>query len=98
MAIMKRSLFLFLLLPCFAYAQTAQELLQSGNQKAGRKDYQGAIADFDRAISINDKDANAYFYRANAYSNLHNNDAAVKDYTQTLSINPGYTNAYYYRG
>jgi hypothetical protein len=61
---MKRLLIAFILLPCFALAQTADSFLQSGNEKAGKKDYEGAIVDFTKAIDINAKDPNAYFYRA----------------------------------
>lgn len=72
-----RKLFIVLLFfPCYVFAQTADSYLQSGNAKANRKEYEASIADFTKAIDINPKDANAYFYRANAYSNLHNDAAA----------------------
>ena len=94
---MKKLFIALLLLPCCTFAQTADSVLQSGNQKAGKKDYTGAVADFTKAININAKDPNAFFYRANAYDNLHNDTAAVNDFTEVLALNPSYPNGNYYK-
>lgn len=67
---MKKLLFIFFLLPLYSTAQTAAAYIQSGNTKAGAKNYQDAIADFTKAIQLNSTDPQGYFYRANAYSNM----------------------------
>jgi len=57
-----------------------------------------AISDFDKAIALNPKDAETYFFRGNAYYNKRQFDKAMSDYSKAIEINPRYTNAYYSRG
>ena len=57
-----------------------------------------AISDFDKAIELNPKDAEIYFFRGNAYHNKRQFDKAMSDYSKAIEINPRYTNAYYSRG
>src|SRR6185312_16688520 len=61
--IMKRLLLIISFLPCLGFAQTSDQMLYSGNQKAPRKDYAGAIAEVTRAIQLNDKNTKAFLYR-----------------------------------
>ena len=57
-----------------------------------------AIGEFDRAIALDKGLAEAYFYRALAYSDKGDYDHAIADYTQTIRINPNRASAYYNRG
>ena len=86
--VMKILSVLFLLLPfwCFAQTQTAEQLIQSGNTKANQKDYQGAIDDFTKAIELNPKSADAYFYRANAYAGNKQYTEAVDGFNTAISM------------
>nr|MDJ0659935.1 tetratricopeptide repeat protein [Crocosphaera sp.] len=63
-----------------------------------KEEYQKAITDYNQAISLNPNDADAYYNRGFAYSQLGENQKAIADYNQTISLNPNYTNAYYNRG
>lgn len=64
--------------------------------KAGR--YDDAIADFNRALQINPRFAQAYANRGLVYR-LKDDDAnAVADYNRALQVNPEYANAYVRRG
>ncbi len=64
--------------------------------KAGR--YDDAIADFNRALQINPRFAQAYANRGLVYR-LKNDDAnALADYNRALQVNPQYANAYVRRG
>ena len=94
---MNRILILFFILPFYCAAQSADSYIQSGNNKANKKDYRGAIADFTRAIGIDGAKSKAYFYRGNAYTNIQENTEAIKDYTKTIELDPKNTNAYFYR-
>ena len=46
-----------------AYAQTADDWLESGDEKYNNDDYQGAIIDYTKAIVINPLSEVAYAYR-----------------------------------
>ena len=46
--------------------EAAEKYFKLGKQKYNKKDYQGAIADFDKAIELNPKYARAYYNRGNA--------------------------------
>lgn len=46
-----------------------KSLITSGNQKANRGDYDGAIADYTRAINLNPKYSTPYYLRGNAKFN-----------------------------
>src|ERR1700712_3490008 len=93
-----RLLIIFFLLPLYCVAQTADTYVQAGNQKAGQKDYKGAIADFTKAIQLDGgRKATAYFYRANAYSNINDNAAAIQDYNKAIELEPANATAYFYR-
>jgi tetratricopeptide (TPR) repeat protein len=58
------------------------------------KDYDKAIADFDRAINLNPRTILAYGNRGNAKSAKGLVDAAIADYTKAISEDPNYTAAY----
>jgi tetratricopeptide (TPR) repeat protein len=57
-----------------------------------------AIADYDRAIDINPKYAEAYNNRGNAKDDLGNRKEAIADYDRAIAIDPKFAEAYYNRG
>ena len=61
-------------------------------------DYEGAIADYDRAIEINPQHANAYNNRGIAKNKMGDYEGAIADYDRAIEINPQYTIAYNNRG
>jgi tetratricopeptide (TPR) repeat protein/S1-C subfamily serine protease len=69
-----------------------------GNAKSALGNKQEAIADYDRAISINPKLAEAYVNRGAAKSALGNEQAAIADYDRAITINSKFAGAYYNRG
>lgn len=93
-------------------AQTsAGDLVKQGVTKGRGGDYEGAIADFTRAIKLDPNNADAYFYRGFAYRFLARGRAtserasasndlkqAVDNFDQTIKIDPTYTRAYFERG
>ena len=61
-------------------------------------DYQGAIADYDRALELNPQFAQAYYNRGNAKRTLKDYQGAIADYDKAIELNPRFAQAYYNRG
>jgi tetratricopeptide (TPR) repeat protein/S1-C subfamily serine protease len=59
---------------------------------------QKAIADYDRAITLNPKYAYAYNNRGLAKSDIGQQKEAFADYDRAIALNPKYVEAYYNRG
>ena len=70
----------------------------SGVEKSDQGNYQGAIADFSRAIEINPQYAAAYQLRGSSKSILGDIQGAIADYTKVIEIDPQDANAYQLRG
>jgi tetratricopeptide (TPR) repeat protein len=81
-----------------ASERNAKYYYQSGNVKYDRGDYQGAIADYTRAIELNPNFDKAYFNRALAKHDLGDYSAAIADYSKSLKILPNNPKTYYSRG
>ena len=71
-----------------AHAQSAQVFANRGYAKFQNGDYQGALADFNKAIEINPQDADAYTSRSGTKLNLGDNQGALNDANQSIEINP----------
>ena len=72
--------------------------LSNGIKKFESGDFQGAIADYDRAISINPNTPMSYYYRAKAKSKVNDNQGAISDCDRAISLYPEYAQAYQTRG
>ena len=76
-------------------SKTATEFFNDGRKKYGETDFQGAIADYNEAISLSPDYASAYFNRGNAKSALGDKYGAIADYNEAIRLNPDYANAYF---
>lgn len=72
--------------------------LSRGLKKAKKGDFRGAIADFDSCILKNDKNHNAYFYKAKALIDLNSLDSALINLNLAIENDPNNSNYYFYRG
>lgn len=61
-------------------------------------DYDKAIEDFDRVITMNPEDDKAFYYRGNAHALQRSADKALEDYSRAIRLNPDDARLYYYRG
>jgi tetratricopeptide (TPR) repeat protein len=59
-----------------------------------RKDLRKALADFERAITINPNDAETYFLRGLLYDNSNEISKAINDYSKTIELNANHVTAY----
>src|SRR6267378_173670 len=75
---------------------TAADYVNRGIEEHQKGDYDGAIADFTKAIEIDPRAADAYMARGDARKNKGDLDGAITDYTKAIEIDPsnaiGYNN------
>lgn len=76
----------------------AEDLYNQGWQKYDEGDYQGAIADFTKAIAIKPDYAVAYNDRGLARSQINDFQGAIADFTEAIKHKPDYSLALYNRG
>ena len=69
-----------------------------GNVHVNLKDYDRAVADYDRAIELNPKYAVAFNNRGFAYRSKGRYDRAIQDYDRAIEISPSYALAFFGRG
>ena len=62
--------------------------LERGDLKARQGQYEGAIADYDRAIHLDPRNARAYLHRSLAKSGLGRHDEALADLDEALRLDP----------
>ncbi|MBW4677533.1 MAG: tetratricopeptide repeat protein [Desmonostoc geniculatum HA4340-LM1] len=78
--------------------RTAEDLISLGGAKADKRDYKGAIADYNQALQISPNNPDAYFRRGAAYNELKDYPTAFKDFEQVIRLTPKNAIAYAYRG
>ncbi len=88
-----------LILICYTtlplYAQnSAKEYFYSGNKKVELGDYRSAIEDYNKAIKIIPKFAEAYYGRGLAKGKLGDYRGAIEDYNKAIKIIPKFADAY----
>jgi tetratricopeptide (TPR) repeat protein len=79
-------------------APTAEQLISLAGSKAGKKDYQGAIASYNQALEIDKNSPDAYFGRGVSRHQLQDFEGAIDDFTQVIRLSPKNVFAYGYRG
>lgn len=72
--------------------------LFKGISNSNNHQYDKAIINFNKAIEINPRYANAYNDRGATYIKKGHNDLAIKDFNKAIEINPKHDNAYVNRG
>jgi len=75
-----------------SHQQNASDYNAQGFDKFTKGDVDGAIADFNQAIALDPKLAEAYNRRGNANRAKGNTDAAIADYQQAITVDPNYAN------
>src|SRR5204863_6387579 len=81
-----------LIFPTWSFAQTkskdAAAYTNRGIAKLQKSDWDGAIADFDRALQFDPKLAQAYANRGDAKTEKGDFDGAIADFNRALQLNP----------
>jgi tetratricopeptide (TPR) repeat protein len=71
-----------------------ENLFYSGNTKAKEGNYEMAVRDYSKAISLFPDFQEAYNNRGNAFAKLHDIDSAIKDYKKAIDLDPSDASAY----
>jgi tetratricopeptide (TPR) repeat protein len=69
-----------------------------GITKKNRRDYAGAISDYDKAIELNPDYTRSYCNRGFAYGFLDKYTESLSDLDKAIKLDPGYVEAYTLRG
>lgn len=75
-------------------SKKAEEFKAAGNKLMVAKDYEGAIAEYTKAIEASPKTAVYYSNRAAAYSSSSKHNLAIKDAKKAIELDPKYSRAY----
>lgn len=78
--------------------QDAQQYFMQGVQKANRRNYAAAIADFTQAVHLEKGYLEAYMGRCQARFALGHNREVLQDCDHVLSIQPNSAQAFFFRG
>jgi tetratricopeptide (TPR) repeat protein len=76
----------------------AQSYTVNGSSEQGKGDYDGALADFNRAIELDPKNYGAYLLRGQVKTNQGDYDGAIADFNQAFALNPSDGAVYGNRG
>jgi len=69
-----------------------------GIEYEAKKKHDSAIADYNEAIRLDPKYADAYYDRGNAYFDQNEYDLAIADYNEAIRLNPECANCFDSRG
>jgi hypothetical protein len=78
--------------------QSSEDFVNSGNAKSNKSDWDGAIADFTKAIELKPEYADAYNDRGSAKQLKGDLNGAIADFTRAIELNPKDADAYVNRG
>ncbi len=70
------------------FGNSAEQVLARGVEWAVKGQFDRAITDFEEAIRLDPKCADAFYNRANAYAEQHQYDRAIADYDAAIKLNP----------
>ncbi len=84
---------------CKSYAQTSEEeTMRKGIDLTRHDKFDEAITEFNKAIAINPKSANAYYSLGFTYDKKGDLANAISNFSKAIEIDPALTDAYYNRG
>jgi tetratricopeptide (TPR) repeat protein len=81
-----------------AAREQARELMRQGFENYRNRNFEEAIAQYDRALQLDPNLARAYAARGGAHFALENYEEAIADHTQAVAIEPNLAASYGGRG
>ena len=77
---------------------TVEKLIRRAGQRSGRGDFEGALADIEKALQLDPRSADAFNQRGTVYYNQAKYAEALADYNKAVEFNPQHADAYANRG
>jgi tetratricopeptide (TPR) repeat protein len=81
-----------------AQGQEANPAFETGCERMGHRDYDGAVESFTEVIAMDGKYTKAYFMRGQAFYQLKDYRRAIEDFTRSISLNAQDSDSYLWRG
>jgi tetratricopeptide (TPR) repeat protein len=81
-------------LPMFASGKDSSYFYDSGCKKGAEKNYDAAIADFNKAVKLDPKNKNAYDMMGTMYAYKNDFTAAIQSWDKAIEIDPKFAQAY----
>src|SRR5689334_10807666 len=81
-----------------SHSQTVKKHNKQGIKFYYQENYEGAIAEFTKAVKLDSTSVDAYFYRGNAKELLKDYTGAIEDFTKAIQYDNEFIDAYYNRG
>lgn len=78
--------------------QKSLEYFNRGNLEKLLKNYESAILNFNKAVTLNPKFAEAFYKRGNVKFSVKDYKGALEDYNEAIKLNPKFAEAYHNRG
>lgn len=75
--------------------KSADDLCERATMKNVLSDYQGALADYTKAIELKPDHARAYYNRGGTKADLKDYQGALADYLKAIELKPDYRGEYY---
>ncbi len=76
----------------------ADDHIKRGYARYCQNDYMGAISDYSKAIEIDPKNEEAFYYRGYARNELNDYEGALQDFDKVIELNDKYSGIYNNRG
>ncbi|MEL6650362.1 MAG: tetratricopeptide repeat protein, partial [Bacteroidota bacterium] len=74
------------------------EIFTQGRVQFGHKQYQAAVYKLEQVVTLDPRNAAAWFWKGKAHYEKTENTQAVDCYSKAIALNPGYGEAYFKRG
>lgn len=89
---------MFTLASCKDHKAESNRKVKEGIQKIYQSEFAEALELFEEAIKYDKNNAEAYYYRGNAFMNLKDYTKAIENYSRAIDVKQDYAEAYYNRG
>lgn len=81
-----------------ALERKLKDLISRGSEKTARRDWDGAIADFDQAVALDPNQADVFGFRGAAKYAKGDRDGAIADFSRAIALNPALPLFHFNRG
>jgi tetratricopeptide (TPR) repeat protein len=97
-ALFSTALLLIAELAATAQGQESNPAFETGCERMGHRDYDGAVESFTEVIAMDGKYTKAYFMRGQAFYQLKDYRRAIEDFTRSIALNSQDSDSYLWRG